>query len=242
MSPPAERRLVEEPVFIMSLMRSGSTLLRCVLDSHSRVHSPPELHLGQIEVALTWGSPTSMRAIGLDERDVRHLLWDRLLHRQLAASGKALIVEKTPRNIEDFADLVACWPRARFIFLRRHPAHVLTSLVRHRVHPDVDSAAAEIRDWADRLDAALASRPGSMVVRYEEMTADPPATFQSLCDFLGVEYEPGMLDYGAFEHGPLAPVLGDWTENIRSGRIRRTGGPAVKVPGLLRRACDSWGY
>ncbi|MFJ8165549.1 hypothetical protein ACIRBY_32180 [Streptomyces sp. NPDC096136] len=43
-------RLVPSPVFLLSAVRSGPTLLRCVLDSHSRLHAPHELHLTRFGV------------------------------------------------------------------------------------------------------------------------------------------------------------------------------------------------
>src|SRR3954449_5059446 len=46
-------RLIESPAFILSSVRSGSTLLRVLLNSHSQIHSPHELHLRHIEVQLT---------------------------------------------------------------------------------------------------------------------------------------------------------------------------------------------
>jgi CRP-like cAMP-binding protein len=240
-----ERRLVEEPVFIMSLPRSGSTLMRCVLDSHSRVYSPPELHLGRIGVTLVYGAPRSMTAIGLSHKEVRYLLWDRILHRQLTASGKDLIVEKTPENVEDFTDLTTCWPRARFIFLRRHPVRVLRSIVQNSVWQYEGSEMQGIKSRAHRLDQALQARPNSMVVYYEEMTSKSETTFRLVCEFLGVEYEATMLDYGDFEHGALVRSLGDWNENIRSGRIISSQHDDISVedvPEPLRHVCASWGY
>jgi len=38
-------RLVAAPVFILCTLRSGSTLLRVLLNSHSQIHAPHELHL-----------------------------------------------------------------------------------------------------------------------------------------------------------------------------------------------------
>ena len=41
----ADPRLLKEPAFVLSTVRSGSTLLRMLLDSHSQIHSPHEMHL-----------------------------------------------------------------------------------------------------------------------------------------------------------------------------------------------------
>jgi len=90
-------RLVAAPVFILCTLRSGSTLLRVLLNSHSQIHAPHELHLRYVSVTLdkTW-SKRSMKQMGLDAGTLEYLLWDRLLHRELSGSGKRMIVEKTP--------------------------------------------------------------------------------------------------------------------------------------------------
>ena len=79
-------------------------------------------------------------------------------------------------------------------------------------------------------------------MRYEDLIADPAGTVRGLCDFLGVEYEEGMLDYGKAGTDSFAPGLGDWTEKIRSGRIQ----PDLLVPGApppeLKDVCAAWGY
>ena len=45
-------RLVAAPVFILCTLRSGSTLLRVLLNSHSQIHGPHELHLRYVSVTL----------------------------------------------------------------------------------------------------------------------------------------------------------------------------------------------
>ena len=60
-------RLVKAPVFVMCTLRSGSTLLRVLLNSHSKIHAPHEIHLRYISVNLDrkW-SERSMKEMGLD--------------------------------------------------------------------------------------------------------------------------------------------------------------------------------
>ncbi|MGZ8650335.1 MAG: sulfotransferase, partial [Solirubrobacteraceae bacterium] len=62
-------RLVEAPVFVICTLRSGSTLLRVLLDSHSQIRSPHELHLRYVSVQFDerW-SERSMAELGLDTR------------------------------------------------------------------------------------------------------------------------------------------------------------------------------
>ena len=93
-------RLVQRPAFILSSVRSGSTLLRVLLNSHSQIHAPHELHLRYVSVKLDaqW-AVRSMRELGLDAAGLEYLLCDRVLHRALPGSGKGLIVDKTPNNV-----------------------------------------------------------------------------------------------------------------------------------------------
>ncbi|MFJ5301211.1 sulfotransferase [Streptomyces sp. NPDC088350] len=97
---PAVDRLLERPVFILTSVRSGSTLLRMMLGAHPRLHAAHELHLTGIEVYFKSGTPTerSLRTLGLGHEQLEGLLWDRALHRELVKSGKQFIVEKTPGN------------------------------------------------------------------------------------------------------------------------------------------------
>jgi len=45
-------RLLEAPAFVLCSVRSGSTLLRVLLDSHSQIHSPHEMHLRALRVKV----------------------------------------------------------------------------------------------------------------------------------------------------------------------------------------------
>src|SRR4051794_31928034 len=77
-------RLVPQPAFILCTVRSGSTLLRVLLDSHSQIHSPQELHLRDLAVeSKSHYADRSLTALGLDVTALQYLLWDRLLHREL---------------------------------------------------------------------------------------------------------------------------------------------------------------
>jgi len=236
-------RLVQAPVFVMCTLRSGSTLLRVLLDSHSQIHAPHELHLRQLSVAMNdkWVEK-SMKEMGFDARGLEHLLWDRILHRELAASGKQLIVDKTPNNVYIADRLLECWPDARFIFLLRHPAAIARSRMKVK-GPDYDEErnVAVIRRYCEALEDARATHPGH-TVRYEQVTSDPESATRGICEFLGVPWEPTMLDYGQFDHGRFKVGLGDWADKIKTGQIQPPEPPPEVVPEGLREIAAKWGY
>jgi hypothetical protein len=244
-SPHGVERLVPSPVFVLSPARSGSTLLRVLLNSHSRICAPHELHLRRLHVQLedTNYARLAMKELGLDEEALEHLLWDRIMHRQLQRTGKSVFVEKTPGNGAIWERLVRAWPEARFIYLIRHPAAILASM--QRAYPDVSSARLQRRllTYATRVDAARSARPGPLV-RYENLTAEPESVLRDLCSHLDVRFEPRMLEYGRARHGRFRSGIGDWSENIRSGEVRAARPlPADEdVPPGLQAQCRAWGY
>ena len=239
-----EDRLLEAPVFVMCTVRSGSTLLRVLLDSHSQIHSPHEMHLKDIAVKVREGYPEkALREVGLDEERLRFLLWDRMLHRELTEHGKRTLVNKTPSDVFIVDEILRCWPDARFIYLLRHPAAIARSRQNARPQDSPERNAEMVRRYAQALEDARREHPG-ITVRYEDLTAEPERVTRELCEFLGVEWEPEMLDYGRVSHGRYKSGLGDWSEKIKSGRIQAADPlPAAdEIPEKLRPFADAWGY
>ncbi|HCA84349.1 MAG TPA: sulfotransferase family protein [Streptomyces sp.] len=243
---PRAPRLVESPVFVLSPVRSGSTLLRVLLNSHSQIRAPHEMHLRTVHVRLDRDfSAAAMRELHLDKEELEHVLWDRILHLELERSGKRLIVDKTPPNTLAWERLRRCWPKARYIFLRRHPGAVVGSLMNRRSGADRAEVLEEVTHYARRLEEAERVLPG-LTVHYEELTAEPARITGEVCDYLGLEWEEGLLDYGRRDHGPYRPQLGDWSDNIKSGRVlpARPVTPAdtAALPDELRGIAERWGY
>ncbi|HEV2061202.1 MAG TPA: sulfotransferase, partial [Solirubrobacteraceae bacterium] len=239
------RRLVEKPTFILCSLRSGSTLLRVLLNSHSQIHSPHELHLRHIKVDLDAAyAEKALGEIGLDAQRLRFLLWDRLLHRELTASGKRLLVNKTPNDVFIADEIRACWPDARFIFLLRHPAATARSRQAARKDKDTEERNLEmVLRYATALEAAR-QRYDGLTVRYEDLTQEPERVTREVCAFLRVPWERRMLDYGDQDHGRFRPGLGDWSEKIKSGQIHPPEPlPSPdEIPPQLREISEAWGY
>lgn len=241
---PRAPRLVESPVFVLSSVRSGSTLLRVLLNSHSQIRAPHEMHLRTVHVHLSRDfTADAMRALELDKDELEHALWDRLLHLELTRSGKRIIVDKTPPNTLVWPRLHRCWPGARYIVLLRHPGAVVDSLTNRRTDPDHDAIRAEVLDYSEKLEEARQNLDAH-VITYEQLTADPETTTRGICDHLGVPWEPAMLDYGSQDHGTFRPQLGDWSDTIKSGRVQpaRSADPTVELPPRLAELARVWGY
>lgn len=248
-------RLVPSPVFLLSTPRSGSTLLRNILDTHPQIYAPPELVLTELGVEFqrfparygmhTFQTELGFREFGWDTAKLEYLLWDRILHHVLAESGKDVLLHKAPRVLLRWRRIAECWPEARYIFLLRHPMNVVAS--------GRDMSGGTALSWSAlsdfylrylyQLRDARAELPG-LTVRYEDLTAEPGRVCREICEYLQLPWEPRMLDYGSANHGPLAPGAGDLGVKLRSGQLQ-PGRPLPSdddIPQPFRPICVEFGY
>ncbi|MGA8117635.1 MAG: sulfotransferase [Actinocatenispora sp.] len=231
-------------MFVLSSVRSGSTLLRVMLGSHSQLYAPHELHLNDVRVNLSsWFSESSMADLGFDKQELTNLLWDRTLDIALKRSGKRTIVEKTPNHLLVYQRIAENWRDARFIFLLRHPASIYQSWHSARPNMSQDEAVESTLKYVTKLEEARHELTG-IDVRYEDLTTDPEAQTRRICEYLKIPWEPGMVDYGESGQTTFKRGLGDWSGKIRSGKPQ-AGRPLPKpdeVPEGLRGICRTWGY
>jgi hypothetical protein len=237
-------RLLEAPTFVLSSIRSGSTLLRVVLNTHSQIHAPHELHLRKINVQLTDKYVTkAMREIGLNRDEMQFLLWDRLLHREMVRHGKQRVVNKTPGDVFIWERILRAWPDAKFIYLLRHPAAVVDSWQKARVDWTRDRVAEDVLRFMVAVEEVRQQHDG-LTVRYEDLTTHPDRETRRICEFIGVPWEEQMLHYGEAAHGRFRAGLGDWSAKIKSGEIQPVTElpPDDAVPASLRDISAAWGY
>ncbi len=240
---PEVDRLLRQPIFIFAPVRSGSTLLRSLLGAHSQLHAPHEMHIRKLRVRVPHPlGRRSMRSLGHNRPDLEHLLWDRVMHRELCLSGKDFFVDKTPSNAWIHRRIATSWPDARFIFLIRHPSSIAASWAEaSRGRRTLDEAARDALRYMEAVQGARDSLDG-LTVRYEDLTERPELETRRICEFLGLDWESEMLDYGS--GGSFEKGLGDWTAKIRSGRVQpgRPLPPEGELHEALRDLAQVWGY
>jgi hypothetical protein len=239
-NPPRE---LSAPGFIFSSVRSGSTLLRMILNTHSKIYAPHELHLASIRVDFEIpAAEKAVEALGLNDRDLTNMLWDRLLTTALQRSGKEILIEKTPNSVFMWNRVAQCWPDGRYIYLLRHPAAIIDSWRRARTSQSEDDAIASVTRYLKSLSEARRTLPGH-TIRYEDLTTEPDIEARKLCDFLGVDYEPQMIKYGEQDHGPLLAGLGDWKDKIKTGEVQAARPvPSFELPEELKELAADLGY
>lgn len=248
--PPLSNNLV----FILSGIRSGSTLLRCILNSHSDIYAPHELHFSYLKVkADDEYVKLALDSLGISDKRLKMFLWDCMYRSLLKQSRKKILIDKSPSNLMVYNDLFNNWPSAKYIFLKRNPIAIVQSIVNANDGRSYDDAAKHVLKVVATMNQAR-NRIGenSITISYEELVVEPNYTLTSICDFLSVNFESESLMYGKKNHGAYIYGLGDWSQNIHKGYIVSDrmsideksvqAGMRSELWSELLKACNSWGY
>ncbi len=212
---------LQDPIFILCMARSGSTLLRFILDAHPEVACPPETNLPALcaQLAVVWslieGAPLSATRGGTPPvvpptaiAGIRRTL-DEMLRPYLARRGKRLLCDKSLCTAEYASLLADVYPAARFISLYRHPMDVIASGMeacpwglnghgfdQYIVGSPGNSVCALARYWLDNaslIATVEAQYPDRCHrVRYEDLAEAPEQVADGIFRFVGVAAEPGI--------------------------------------------------
>jgi hypothetical protein len=156
-------------------------------------------------------------------------VFDVMLDSYAEYRAKRVRGEKTPAHVRYIDELLEWYPDARVVHMLRDPRGVYVSELRrrrevHSAHPYRELArigdralaafvlAETIVAWADgaRRAQAAARRYGSryIVVRFEDLVRDPEHVIRRLCESLGIEFVPAMLDQRVVSRGHGAGTSG----------------------------------
>jgi len=200
----------EEPIFVVGMPRTGTTLVERILTSHSSVFSAGELQA--FGLALKRASRSASNHI-LDADTVEQgakLNFEELGQRYLAstrpATGRtAHFVDKMPMNFFYIGFIHRALPNARIVCLRRRPMDTCLSNLRQlfRLNHSYYNYAYDLSDIAeyyilfDRLMAHWERvLPGRVLqLRYEDLVADQEAQSRRLLEFCGLEWEDACLRF-----------------------------------------------
>lgn len=238
------------PLFVLSLPRSGSTLLQRVLAAHSGIGTTAEPWLllpllyadrsegvhaeyGHALAAVALADFTRSLPGGRAEYEAHLREFVLGLYRRAAGEGHRYFLDKSPRYCLIADDIVRLFPEGRFIFLWRNPLAILASIAetfhggRWNLHPQ----KALLFDGLPRLvEAFERHRTRVLGVRYEDLVGDPEAELGRVLRYLELPEEPGLLD--AFPRVQLEGRMQDPTGTRRYDRISRE--PLEKWKAVVR--------
>jgi hypothetical protein len=207
------------PVFIISGPRTGSTLLRYIVDTHTEICCPAEIFIGELanSLCLAYYYTLGQTMTAADEAEkkrsavaeVRRVILD-MMNSYAAAKNKARWCEKSPSNLDHLELLNQVFPDAKFICLHRHCMDVVHSLiecsrwgfmdlvVNYAYKYPGNLAAAMAESWLDRTSKQLkfeGENPERCLrIKYESIVLDPGVSLPQLFTFLGLSWQPEILD------------------------------------------------
>ncbi len=219
-------------LFIISSPRSGSTMLERMFESHSRILGGPEPHLltplahlgvwGKVDKA-SYDHVLAAEAQKLfvanlpngeqDYWDACRAYCDTLYGRLLAASGKDILLDKTPAYALILPFMMRVFPDAKYVVLTRHPLATFSSYANSFFDGDY-AEANQYNPILNRYMPAIAAflRQDAVShchVRYEDLVKGAEEWMGRLYDYIGVPFERETIDYGANKSDAKREGLGD---------------------------------
>lgn len=266
------RKLNPEQVFIVGMNGSGTTMLLDHLSSHSRLFGYPgetkllpyfirhQSKFGDLQADRAylrlWEAMRSSIAgrIGAgperiplpsdwrqSPRSAAHV-FDRIMRLFAAEAGKIIWCEKTPMHVNHLTLLANAFPGALFIHIIRDGRDCASSFHRRwKFNP-----LRTVYRWkcAVRSGRAQGSElgPRYLETRYEDVTHSPIGALTRICDFLGLEFEPALLNAIRSRPHTVAPSGKSIAPNPRSGSSYFSASTAARMEAIAGRYLNELGY
>lgn len=241
-------------IVILGCPRSGTTLLRRIMDAHPEISAPGEtylltscarfLHSETVVDGMEVGVLNGLGFLGFDSDDVVARLREfAFAFRQEHAEreGKTRWAEKTAIDAFHVPAIERlCGDHASFVCIVRHGLDVALSMqdwttksqafpseIHDYVRETPRPLEAFCRAWADATtaicDFAEAHPENAILIRYEDLIADPDAVLGSIFDHLGAELTPELVELALSNRD--AKGFSDWKSfsktEIEAGSIGR---------------------
>jgi Tfp pilus assembly protein PilF len=234
------RQETAQPVFIIGLPRSGTTLLEQMLSSHSAVRRGGELtFVGEwpqlINRLLADAAPfpeNLARTWSADQRHVASMLRDyyfaRAEARGLLDPGRPFFVDKMPFNELWLPLIHIAFPRAKIVRIVRHPLDVCVSMLSHQLTHgfncgyEIGTIVHQLGSIFDltrhyRREIELAD----FTLRYEDLVRQPEEQIRRLLDYLGLPFETACLEFHERRHYTATPSYAQVSEKLNDRSIDR---------------------
>jgi hypothetical protein len=202
------------PIFIVGTHRSGTSLLRRILDSHGRIACPPESfflahYTRMIEDRLTF---EGLENLGFQRDEALKGLRRGASYFHEAyrlAKGKSRWADKTPQYVQHLETLYTLFgPRTQFVIIVRHPLDVAFSIWKRRwtFGPStgdrvVDAANYVLRCGRAQLEFRRRHPQRCHTIHYDQLVRQPEQTLRHLCTcFLGEPWDENMMVHHRIQH------------------------------------------
>ena len=193
--------------FLIGFPRSGTTLIDTIVDAHDGVFGIEEQPT--LEPVIEWldeqpeGYPRALDRLGAAELETLRRTYRKRVAERTGEHSPALVVDKMPLRLLDTALIRRLFPAARLLFVQRHPCDVVLSNFMQLFEPTPAFVNCyTLSDTVRFYDAVMSVWPlleplagdALHTVCYESLVADPDRILGAVCDHLGIDWDPAMLD------------------------------------------------
>jgi tetratricopeptide (TPR) repeat protein len=198
-----------DPILIVGLPRSGSTLLEQILASHSQVEGTQELSdIQRIVLSLQDREPDLDNPrypgvlAGMSPQDFLRLGEKYLADTRVYRSGKRHFIDKMPNNFRHIGLIHLLLPNARIIDARREPMACCFGNLKQlfangqEFTYSTQDIARYYRTYLDLMQHWDGVLPGKVLrVWHEDVVDDLEGNVRRILDFCGLEFEPACVEF-----------------------------------------------
>ncbi len=188
----------QTPIFIVGMLRSGTTLVEQILASHSTVYGAGELAAAEQHSQRIYEDLKTLDTAAIDVFSQNYL---RSLTKN--SGDQARVTDKMPSNFHHVGLLKLAFPQAKIINLVRDPRDVCLSIYRlyfdnkaHRYGYNLQALAKFANSYKSLIGFWHDLFPGHIYdVCYEKLTADQESESRKLLDYCGLDWQDQVLDF-----------------------------------------------
>ncbi len=219
-----------DPIFIVGLPRSGSTLIEQILASHSRVEGTQELSDVQRIVLDIQGrdpdldNPRYPAALAdMAPEDFRRLGERYMADTRVYRRGKPMFIDKMPNNFRHVGLIQLMLPQARIIDARRDPMSCCFSNLKQLFATgqeftySIEDIARYYRTYLELMRHWDSVLPGRVLrVQHEDVVADLEGSVRRILEYCGLGFEPACVEF----HRTARSVRTPSSEQVRQPIFR----------------------
>lgn len=199
----------EWPIIVGGFYRSGTTLVRRLLDSHPNIHCPPEIKFFKDFYGDYLNDPlgharffSTVQSCGISRNKIMKIFGGAYISLREAASkqaGKQRWADKNPEN----SKFIYSWHELLhgmlfYIHVLRNPCDTISSLRESKfaktVPQDLDGQLAMLDQyWSKALSYIAANSGKCLVIEYERLVRNPEGVLKGMFSFIGEDFDPRIM-------------------------------------------------